>query len=86
MPRRTTPLPEVAVRSGARVRQQREQTGKSLRAVAKEAGVSFSMLARWERGVYDPPVSHAVAIARVLGLRLDEVVGVQSPAAELCGE
>lgn len=73
--RRQTPLPERTVISGARVRQQREQTGLSLRTVAREAGVSLSMLARWERGVHDPPLTHAVAIARVLGLSLDEVVG-----------
>ncbi len=79
--RRQTPLPELTVVSGAIVRHQRVQTGKSLRVVAEEAGISFSMLARWERGVHDPPLTHAVAIARVLGLRLDELV--DEPPADL---
>ena len=74
MKTRSSPVPALAVVSGARVRQRREQTGASLRDVAKEAGVSFSLLARWERGVGDPSLSHAVAIVRVLGLSLDEVV------------
>lgn len=73
--RRQTPLPELTVVSGAIVRQRREQTGVSGREVARDAGVSHSMLARWEQGVHDPPLTHAVAIARVLGLRLDELMG-----------
>lgn len=72
--RRQTPLPELTVVSSARIRQRREQTGPSLRTVARHAGVSLSMLARWERGEHDPPLSHAVAIVRVLGLGLAEVV------------
>lgn len=50
----------------------------SLRTVAKAVGVSHSMLARWEPGVRDLPLTHAVAIAHVLGLRLNESVGAPS--------
>lgn len=72
--RRQTPVPDLAVVSGARVRQRREQLGHSVNALAKAVGVSPSLLSRWERGVGDPSLSHAVAIARVLGLSLDALV------------
>lgn len=81
--RRQTPLSELTMVSGAIVRQRREQTGTSGRDVARDAGVSHSMLARWEQGVRDPPLTHAVAIARVLGLRLDELV--EGPPSRLWG-
>lgn len=70
-----TRVDDIILVSGARVRWQREQTGKSLRSLAKEAGVSPSLISRWERGVGDPALSHAAAIARVLGVSLDELLG-----------
>lgn len=66
---------DIILASGARVRWHREQTGKSLRAVAEEAGVSPCLISRWERGVGDPGLSRAAAVARVLGVSLDELLG-----------
>ncbi len=66
---------ETILGSGARVRWHREQTGKSLRAVAEQAGVSPCLISRWERGVGDPGLSRAAAVARVLGVSLDELLG-----------
>ena len=44
------------------IRHQRRRTGQSIRAAAKDAGVSFSTLSRWENGKTGP----AAQVARIL--------------------
>ena len=44
-------------------------------ALAVRLGVARSTVARWERGSLEPTVSQAQAIARELGVTLDDLFG-----------
>ena len=55
--------------SSQRLRAVREAQGRSLRSVAREAGVDPSYLSRVERGLRRPSVPFLQAVGRALGLR-----------------
>ena len=65
--RRERPAPEV----GARIRGAREDAGFSLRALARQIGVSASLLSQVERGLAQPSVATLWALVRELDLSLD---------------
>jgi transcriptional regulator with XRE-family HTH domain len=65
--RRERPAPEV----GARVRAARVDAGLSLRALARQLGVSASLLSQVERGLAQPSVATLWALVRELDLSLD---------------
>ena len=50
----------------------RERFGFTRSEMAQLAGVDYSTLARWERGVGSPPVSKLLALARELGIHPGE--------------
>jgi transcriptional regulator with XRE-family HTH domain len=52
-----------------RLRAVREAQGRSLRAVAREAGLDPGQLSRIERGEQRASVDQLISIGRVLGLR-----------------
>lgn len=69
---------------GQRVRNARLRSGFSLRGLAKEAGISASMLSQIETGKSSPSVSTLYAITAALGISIQDVfdVGEQpEPAA-----
>jgi transcriptional regulator with XRE-family HTH domain len=55
--------------TGRRLRLVREAQGRSLRDVAKEAGIDHAHLSRVERGLRVPSVQLLVRLGRILGLR-----------------
>ena len=65
--RRRAPAGEL----GARVRAEREAAGVTLRGLARELGVSPSLLSQIERGLAQPSVGTLWAIVTELGLSLD---------------
>lgn len=75
-------MPEVdPKRIGTRVRAARVRAGfKSQAAFAEALGVSDETVGRVERGAFEPSLSTMVAIADVLRLPIDEIVGRQVPA------
>jgi transcriptional regulator with XRE-family HTH domain len=58
---------------GPRIRAERERQGISLRALARDVGVSASMISQIETGKAQPSVSTLYAITTVLGLPVQEV-------------
>lgn len=66
---------------GSAIRAARIRRGKSLRAVAAAADVSPSLLSQVETGKTHPSVSTLYAIVNVLGISLDEILGVPHEAA-----
>lgn len=70
-------MPDRAVveTSGKRVRRAREMRRRSLRSVAEDAGVSPSMLSRWENGKGEPVFSHVARVAHALNISLDWLAG-----------
>lgn len=60
-------------RLGARLRELREQSGRSLRALAAELDISASALSQIERGAMQPSVNRLLAIVSALDVPLSEV-------------
>ncbi|WP_219470529.1 helix-turn-helix domain-containing protein [Nonomuraea rhizosphaerae] len=58
---------------GQRLRELRERSGKSLRAVARELGISASAVSQIERGVMRPSVSRLIAYVGAVGVPLAAV-------------
>lgn len=70
-----------SVNLGLRLREAREDRGKSLRSVAQAIGVSPSLLSQVENGHIQPSVPTLYALVTHLEASLDEVLGVQSGPA-----
>ncbi|GAA2385404.1 cupin domain-containing protein [Streptomyces coeruleofuscus] len=58
---------------GARIRQARLERGTSLRALAREVGVSASLVSQIETGKSQPSVSTLYAITTVLGISVESL-------------
>lgn len=61
---------------GTRLRDARLARGLSLRGLAQELGVSASLISQIETGKTQPSVSTLYAIVSVLGVSIDELLGV----------
>ncbi|WP_328420817.1 helix-turn-helix domain-containing protein [Streptomyces sp. NBC_00443] len=65
-------MPPAAVPPvGARIRQARLARGTSLRALAREVGVSASLISQIENGKSQPSVSTLYAITTALGISVE---------------
>lgn len=71
-------LPSV----GERIREERLRLGVSLRALAREVGVSASMMSQIETGKTQPSVSTLYAITSALGVSIQEVFDVAERTAD----
>ncbi|TYB66011.1 helix-turn-helix domain-containing protein [Nonomuraea sp. PA05] len=60
-------------RLGRRLRELRARSGKSLRAVARELGISASAVSQIERGAMRPSVSRLIAYVSAIGVPLAAV-------------
>jgi transcriptional regulator with XRE-family HTH domain len=58
---------------GARIRQARLERGRSLRALAREVGVSASLVSQIETGKSQPSVSTLYAITTALGISVESL-------------
>ncbi|MEV0380384.1 helix-turn-helix domain-containing protein [Nonomuraea sp. NPDC050643] len=61
---------------GRRLRELRAESGKSLRAVARELGISPSAVSQIERGLMRPSVSRLIAYVSAIGVPLAAVFDV----------
>jgi transcriptional regulator with XRE-family HTH domain len=66
-------------RLGSRLREERERRGVSVRGLAREVGISASMVSQIETGKAQPSVSTLYAITTALGITVEDVF---SPAAD----
>jgi transcriptional regulator with XRE-family HTH domain len=66
--------PAVLADLGRRVAGLRQRKGWSQSELAQRLGVTRQRLAHWELGVHSPPVCELLALARELGVSLDELV------------
>jgi len=67
--------------SAGPLRCHRLRTGKSMSAVAREIGISFGVLSRWETGRSLPSLAVAWSIADYYAVSLDDLIGRVPPAA-----
>jgi transcriptional regulator with XRE-family HTH domain len=65
---------------GRRIVRFRERKGWRRTDLARELGVGRERLAKWERGVYEPPLAVLVRLGRLLKVTLDELVTGEPPA------
>ncbi|MEU5891404.1 cupin domain-containing protein [Streptomyces sp. NPDC047461] len=66
---------------GARIRRARLESGLSLRALAREVGVSASLVSQIETGKSQPSVSTLYAITTALGISVESLFEAREPAA-----
>ncbi|MDO0910085.1 cupin domain-containing protein [Streptomyces sp. DT2A-34] len=66
---------------GARIRQARLERGTSLRALAREVGVSASLISQIETGKSQPSVSTLYAITTALGISVESLFDAGEAAA-----
>ncbi|MFI8834624.1 helix-turn-helix domain-containing protein [Streptomyces afghaniensis] len=69
---------------GARIRQARLERGMSLRALAREVGVSASLVSQIETGKSQPSVSTLYAITTVLGISVESLFDAR-PSSPMAG-
>jgi transcriptional regulator with XRE-family HTH domain len=70
---------------GARIRQARQERGVSLRALAREVGVSASLVSQIETGKSQPSVSTLYAITTALGISVESLFETGEPAVAAAG-
>jgi transcriptional regulator with XRE-family HTH domain len=67
-------------RLGARLREEREKRGVSVRGLARDVGISASMVSQIETGKAQPSVSTLYAITTSLGIAVEDVFAPAAPA------
>ncbi|MEU0385272.1 helix-turn-helix domain-containing protein [Streptomyces chartreusis] len=72
--------PAVVPPVGARIRQARLERGTSLRALAREVGVSASLVSQIETGKSQPSVSTLYAITTALGISVESLFDAREDA------
>ena len=60
----------------ATLRESRAAVGVTQRQVAEALGVSIPAVCRWEDGTASPTIEKLPALAALLGLRMDALIGV----------
>lgn len=70
---------DVVVNLGARLREVRQRSGRSLREVARQLGVSASFVSQLENGKSQPSVATLYSMAQLLDISIDELF---DPSAE----
>ena len=65
---------------GERLARLRKQAGYSQRAFAQEVGISQRMLAYYETKAHKPPFHALPAMAEVLGVTVEVLLGVERPS------
>ncbi|MDQ2959942.1 MAG: helix-turn-helix domain-containing protein [Candidatus Dormibacteraeota bacterium] len=70
---------------GSRLREKRNESAYSLRALAAAAGVSPSLVSGVERGVVQPSLASLQKLSAALGTSVAELVAVPAPACQLVG-
>ncbi|MEV0238685.1 XRE family transcriptional regulator [Streptomyces sp. NPDC050674] len=71
---------------GARIRQARLERGTSLRALAREVGVSASLVSQIETGKSQPSVSTLYAITTALGISVESLFDAHEDAGDAAGD
>ena len=66
---------------GIRLKRVRERSGRSLREVARELGVSASFLSQMERGKSQPSVATLYSLSQLLGVSIDELFAEEDDGA-----
>lgn len=67
---------------GARLRTERQARGLSLRSVAQSLGVSPSLISQVETGKSQPSVSTLYALANLMSISIDDLLGLQARGTE----
>jgi transcriptional regulator with XRE-family HTH domain len=77
----STPTTNPLRTLGPRLKRVRERSGRSLRDVARELGVSASFLSQMERGKSQPSVATLYSLSQLLGVSIDELFAAEDEGA-----
>jgi DNA-binding transcriptional MerR regulator len=86
-PRRPAVAAAAATRAslGQRLRERRVEQGRSLRALAADAGVSASLVSGVERGAVQPSIASLQKLSTALGTTVAALVTAPAPACHIVG-
>ena len=59
-----------------RIKYLREEKGLGQEDLAKELGVSASVISRWENGLREPSMSSLIALSKFFHVTIDYIVGL----------
>ncbi|HEU4886845.1 MAG TPA: helix-turn-helix transcriptional regulator [Thermoanaerobaculia bacterium] len=65
---------------GVRLARFRNASGLSITQLAKQAGIDYMQVSRYEKGAHLPTLDNAIRIARVLRITLDQLATGVEPA------
>ena len=71
------------IQLGSRIRQARDRAGLTQEQLAERIGVSRTAIARYESGEIEPKLHNLAAIAVVLNVSCDELLGVRPVSSVL---
>ena len=63
---------------GESLKEHRVSRGKTLKELAKETGLSFQNLSRWERNEVTPSVESCAILAQYYDITIDELIGLKN--------
>ena len=64
----------MSIQNGARLADLRKRRGYSQEALAEKLGLSRQAISKWERGESSPDTDTLIALARLYGVSLDELI------------
>ena len=67
---------------GKRIKQARIRAGITQEYVAEAVGVSRTAVTRWEQGEIEPTLGHLAALAGLLGVTADHLLGLEPGPAD----
>lgn len=70
---------------GEQIRGLRQQRGLSQEALADRLEVSRQAVAKWERGAANPSTTNLIALSRIFGVSLEELIPAREKMEETAG-
>jgi transcriptional regulator with XRE-family HTH domain len=72
----------MVARLGRGIAALRSKCRLTRKGLASRVEISYSQLGYWERGLSQPPIRKLVALTRILGVSIEELIAAGGPAEE----
>lgn len=76
----------MSIKTGAKLSQLRKQNGYSQEELAEKLSISRQAISKWERGESSPDTDTLIALAKLYGVSLDELVNYEPPVSDKYGD
>lgn len=69
-------MKDLSIVLGENIQLYRKRSGLTQRSLARELGVTYQAISKWERGRSTPDISLLPELARIFGCSIDELFAV----------